>query len=681
MNTSASHLVSAADTAADTAATPGSEPSGASTGRGPRLWRSLLLGTVLAAINAVWVTMIEVRYYMLDGSSLPLFVTPIFMLLVLAVVNLGLRRIAPRAALRQEELLIAYLCAVISNTFAGHDMLQNLFGQITHPYYFAPQNQWQDTFISLLPKNLFISDDQALKDWYRGNIPAFRAGGYWVHWAVPLTLWGVFFLLLVTLWGAITLLFRKAWTEHERLAFPIIQLPLALSEPGIPLFREARLWIGFAVAFLIGVQNGLHELYPNVPEIPYIKLWDIGQYFTQQPFEAIRTHGMQGSLYPFAVGLAYFIPLDLAFSCWFSYLFARVYFVFGRAAGLDGPSAAQGWPFLKEISSGVWIGVAGAILWANHKYLARAFDVAFDRKTRAGLARGTQEWREAGQFRWAYLVALMAYLGLTAWTYFLLNLPPLVSLGFFLILLALSLAITRVRAEFGTPHEIVFVKPTDMMVTLLGTRALGTENLVGLQSMYWFNRGYRCHPMPNFLEAYKMGEGRNQRLLGVGPLTVVFIVACLVSLVATYGANYFITYDAGATGKALGYKQWVGQEAWGQLHGWIRNGQSPGAINFWFFAGGLASAGILAYLRRLFPWWPLHPAGFALGISYAMNYFWMCVFAAWLVKSILIRYGGMNTHRRAIPFFLGLILGDYTIGAIWSLIGLAIGQPTYRIFI
>ena len=119
----------------------------------------------------------------------------------------------------------------------------------------------------------------------------------------------------------------------------------------------------------------------------------------------------------------------------------------------------------------------------------------------------------------------------------------------------------------------------------------------------------------------------------------------------------------------------------GQLSSWLTTGQRAGSTNLWFFAGGLVIVGLLAYLRGVFIWWPLHPAGFALGISYAMNYFWMPVFVAWLAKLCIIRYGGMNAHKRAIPFFLGLILGDYTVGALWSLLSLALGVPTYKVYI
>jgi hypothetical protein len=653
-----------------------------------RFARALALGVLLAAVNALWVTLVEVRYYMLDGSSLPLFITPIFLLLLLVAGNAVTRRWAPRIALSQEEMLIAYLMAVVSNTFAGHDMLQNFFGTVTHPYYFAPQNQYQDTFLAHLPQGLFIRDPDSLNAWYRGNVPPVHAVGYLVHWIVPLTLWGIFFLLLVFLFGAITVLFRKAWTENEKLSFPIIQLPLALTEPEGKLFRAPLMWVGFGLAFTIGLLNGIHELYPQVPNLAFIKLYDVGQYFTLQPWEAIRTYGMQTSMYPFAIGLAYFIPLDLAFSCWFSYLLARVYFVFGRATALDGPSAAQGWPFLKEISSGMWLAVAAAILWSSRKYLIRAFDLAFDPGTRRALDPTDEEVNEARRYRGAWAGVLASFGLLLFWCYFLLNLSPLVSIGFFTILLALSLAITRVRAEFGTPHEIVFVKPADTLVTIFGTKAIGDTNLIGLQSMYWFNRGYRCHPMPNFLEGFKMGQqvhsgqpaGR-RGLLSFSPLVTVFIVGAVVSLLSTYAANYFVTYSAGAAGKAEGYKVWVGNEAFNTLQSWIKVGQRPGSTNLYFFVGGIVVVAALAYLRTAFLWWPLHPAGVALGLSYAMNYFWFCVLIAWFAKLVITRYGGMNAHKQAIPFFLGLILGDYTIGALWSLLGLLLGQPTYKIYI
>jgi hypothetical protein len=39
----------------------------------------------------------------------------------------------------------------------------------------------------------------------------------------------------------------------------------------------------------------------------------------------------------------------------------------------------------------------------------------------------------------------------------------------------------------------------------------------------------------------------------------------------------------------------------------------------------------------------------------------------------------MKLNRAALPFFIGLILGDYVVGSLWALYGCATGVPTYRV--
>jgi len=51
---------------------------------------------------------------------------------------------------------------------------------------------------------------------------------------------------------------------------------------------------------------------------------------------------------------------------------------------------------------------------------------------------------------------------------------------------------------------------------------------------------------------------------------------------------------------------------------------------------------------------------------------------AWLVKTLLLRYGGAQTYHRAVPFFVGLILGDFIVGNSWTLYGLATWQDVYH---
>ena len=64
-----------------------------------------------------------------------------------------------------------------------------------------------------------------------------------------------------------------------------------------------------------------------------------------------------------------------------------------------------------------------------------------------------------------------------------------------------------------------------------------------------------------------------------------------------------------------------------------------------------------------------------------MDYFWFAFLVAWLIKLMLVRYGGMRLHTTAAPFFLGLILGDYVTGSIWAIVGPVLHVSTYKIFI
>ena len=61
-----------------------------------------------------------------------------------------------------------------------------------------------------------------------------------------------------------------------------------------------------------------------------------------------------------------------------------------------------------------------------------------------------------------------------------------------------------------------------------------------------------------------------------------------------------------------------------------------------------------------------------------MNLVWLPLLIAWLTKLYILRYGGLRLYRAVLPFFLGLILGDCTMGTLWSLIGLMLDTPTYN---
>src|SRR3569623_373386 len=70
--------------------------------------RAIAIGIPLVAINAYWISVVEVRWYTLDGTSLPLFITPIFFLFLLCLLNLMVKAWRKRPWLEQGELLVVY---------------------------------------------------------------------------------------------------------------------------------------------------------------------------------------------------------------------------------------------------------------------------------------------------------------------------------------------------------------------------------------------------------------------------------------------------------------------------------------------------------------------------------------------------------------------------------------------
>ena len=54
----------------------------------------------------------------------------------------------------------------------------------------------------------------------------------------------------------------------------------------------------------------------------------------------------------------------------------------------------------------------------------------------------------------------------------------------------------------------------------------------------------------------------------------------------------------------------------------------------------------------------------------------ICLVAKWLI----LKHGGIRSYRRAIPFFLGLVLGDFLMGSIWSLLSIVLNTTMYQFY-
>jgi hypothetical protein len=645
-----------------------SESSTAAVGAQGIRARAILLGLALIPINCYWIFMMEIVRYSGHPTTISLFFNAIFTLGLLLLVNWALRRRAPRWALNRAELIAVYLMVAIASAMCGHDMLEILISMLAYPARFAtPENQWQARLIPYVPTWLTVSDPEAVAALYEGNSSLYA---HFRPWLLPVGAWVGFIAALLFIMLCLNTLLRAQWTEREKLSFPIIELPLQMTEPTGSLFRNRLLWIGFGLAFAIDLLNGLNYLFPSVPSFQ-VRVRNVNTLVGRLPFPWDQLGWMNISLYPFVIGMGMLLPTDLLFSCWFFHWFWRFESV---AAAAGGWTTRPGSPYITEQCVGGYFAVCFAALWSARRSLAAAFRAALGLGP-AGSSREAMSYRAAVV---GLVVGLGAVLGFSA----LGGMPLRVALIFFAFYLAISIAVTRMRAELGPPaHDLHRGGPDTLLPEIAGPAAFSRATLGMMTMFFWFNRAYRGHPMPHQLEGMRLADrgGADRRAIA----WAMYLAAVLGSL-AAFWAGLHIYYQVGLATKKAGVLDVgliFGREPFTRFSTWLANPSQPDFAPLIALAAG-TGIGLLLYLGKLtFSSWLFHPLGFATSSSWAMSIIWLPLLIAWAIKVSLLHYGGLRLYRQALPFFFGLILGEFLIGSLWTLIGIGLNIPTYGFWV
>lgn len=619
--------------------------------------RAVILGLALIPLNVYWVIQAELRWYMILTLN-PLFVTPVVFLLVALALNALVRAARPAWAFTTAELLVVYVMLTISCTVATHDCAINLIGALSYGVPNATfENHWEDTILPHIPQWAIVRDEYALRSFMEGGTSLYSPGMLG-PWLVPLAAWMGFLLVLCGTLLCLNVLVRRAWIEESKLSFPAVRLPVAMVGLETPeLYRSSLLWAGIGLPVLSGTLNGLAALYPALPHFQTRTRW---LYIPTPPWNLVS---LPYSFYPFAIGLCYFVPADVLFSCWFFFLFIKAQTVLGYYVGL---SKVPGFPFTGDQSVGAWLGYALLSLYVvRHQWSGLL----------RGLLKGTPPDDEGELLPYrAALWGVLAGVGMLVAFWMAVGMTVLPAVIVVALYLLVSFAVTRVRAEAGSQHTIWGVEPMDSF-TLVDSRLLGRGNLIGAALNHWLWRANRSHAMPAQLESLRIwyGAGIPARSL-LWPL----VLATILSVVAGPWACLHVGYQEGAMAKCLGYSRWTGTE----MYNWLGNALTVGREFFWpRWVAVFASAGLtvgLWALQMRFTWLPLHPLGYCAGPM--LVWIWLPFFITWVIKSAVVRYGGQRTYRRLIPFFFGLIVGDYLTGAAWSLVSQAFQFAGYQIF-
>ncbi|MFA0778040.1 MAG: hypothetical protein PVTTEEND_001754 [Candidatus Fervidibacter sp.] len=617
-------------------------------------WRAVALSLLLLPLNLYWIGVTEGLWHALHMTTLSLPMNALMLLLTLCWLNGLVGLFFPSWRLQTGELLLVHLALTVQSVFIGHDAMVSLMGVIpAAPWFETPANRWQSLFFDYLPDWLVVTEKAVVRSFYLGG-SKFYGSGLERFWLMPALAWTLLLTCLFVAYLALTTPFYRRWAHEERLAFPILRLPMDIAE-GRLNWRTPSFWLGFAVAGFVDMVNHLNWLFPRIPFLRVrARDRDLAWYLTEPPFNAIGSTPL--ALYPFIIGYGYLMPLDLCASAWFFYLLRKAERVGGAWLGLTG---LPRFPYENEQAVGAALGIAALTLWRS-RFSLRAF------------CQGASSGHPMAPA--TTLLLLVIAIGVCWLMAVGAGMRPTTATAFWAIHFLIALTVTRLRAEAGPPsHSLLYANPQDLMLSSLGTRTFRPRELTALALFFWFNRLNRNHAAPVIMEGWRLTEHINASFARSAVLMVAMAVLSVLGCFVLYLPIFY--RDGAAT--RIGEVVWVGQDTFNRLATWVSNPKPP---DYWarsFVACGFLFTLLLNALYHRLPWWGLHPLGYLLGTSFAVDYYWLCLLISSAAKWLLLRYGGVRTAQAMTPFFVGLIFGEGIVACAWSVYGVLVHKPMY----
>ena len=652
----------------------GLSPAAAPLPKGGVRGRVFVLGTLLIVANAFFGTYAYVVTQALIWTQTSLLRGPLVFLFFLALGNLPCLRFARRFALRQSELLLLYGMLALGTCAAGYGFVQILINQMAAPFYYASEsNRWKTKLWPLIPDWLAPRDPAVLKGFFHGNASLYTPQNL-AGWAVPVLAWSAFiFAIFWTLLCAISLL-RRQWVEEERLAFPLTPLPLEMTQEGGAFWKSRVMWAGFAVAGILESVNYVSFLYPSFPSLPLKPIGPNRLDLTLLTHFPWNQAGMVAlAFYPFVIGIAYILSLDVSFSCWFCYVLVKILNVGTAALGFSeagGGGSANRAPYIREQSMGAFLGIALYSAWMARKALQRAW--------REALRPTGTDGNELMPHR---LAIFGGGIGLCFLVGFLMaaGLAPTLAVVFVLVYCCVAVTLARIVSEAGAGWAFAPQWATTAFTSdIFGANHLPPQSLATLHDSLAWTLDMRDNPMPQQAQSLKMGQGTG---LSARSFLAPLVWASLLGIFCAFWAHLHIYYAFGAASAKVRPALMGGATSGARMAESLLASPTkqdiPGIVGAAF---GTFLVVALTTLRLRLTWWPIHPLGYALATTGSMDYMWFPFFLAWLAKWLTLRYGGIRAFRACLPFFLGLILGDYVVPTLWGVWGMLSNTQQYMVF-
>jgi hypothetical protein len=240
------------------------------------------------------------------------------------------------------------------------------------------------------------------------------------------------------------------------------------------------------------------------------------------------------------------------------------------------------------------------------------------------------------------------------------------------LVLAYHMVWARLRAENGMSFIAFPYTVGSVLTEPLGTALLRPREVVTINALtwtYWPGWGEGCEVMTGAsLDALKIAESARLRQR---PLLLAMLLGFVFALVFGLFIILTGTYERGFSNFSMIYQSWIPP---GLRNAGTANydaATNPTHFNLAATApivGGMLFTFFLATMRMRFWWWPLHPVGYLAANVWGTQSWWCPMFVGWLVKSLVIRYGGLRLYQKTMPAAIGMILADRLLAFAWPVV-------------
>ncbi|NKB71936.1 MAG: hypothetical protein GKR89_33080 [Candidatus Latescibacteria bacterium] len=587
-----------------------------------------------------------------------------------ALINLPLTLRGSGLALGRADLILVYFMLLIVSALCSMGMSEQLLPIIAAAFYYAsPQNKWAAEIFPHFPRYRIVVDDNGENRAFFEGLEGNGAIPYQA-WIEPLIWWGLFLLALYTAMVAIAVITRRQWMERERLAYPIAQVGLAIIEGEKrgqlvnDFFKQRALWAGCAIPMFIGSLNALYHYFPSVPRINL--LWNMS--FLQHQSLQLRVSFVM-------VGFSYLISTSISAGLWIFQLLAKVESETLRLVGIQSQQrfvyGIADQPYLAYQGGGALIALVLVGLWTGRGHFKNVLAKAL------GRAPQVDDSDEIMSYRAAVIMLATSVVVMTGWLW-LMGVALWVAVVFLVLALLIFIGITRVVAEAGLAAVRSPMIAPDLMIQGLGSTLVGASGVLNFSLAYIWCADIRIFVLGLCANGLKLIDqldlGSRRRVLWG------FFLALFIGSVGSCWIVLHMAYKHGGINLVGWFFKGGPQVVYGNV---LRNLEPSGVAwdGLGFFFGGGAAMLAMMWARHRFLWWPLHPLGFPVAANHLMNKVWFSIFLAWLIKVVVLRWGGPAHYKKSVVFFLGLIMGEALCNGLWIVIDYFTGKMGNIVFI